>query len=243
MKPVIGITAHVEGYEKGQVYFSLLGQYVLAVKEFGGVPLILPPHLEYAAEPEEVLVSLHGLVLSGGGGNRNKLVPPGSNPSLRSTNPPRYDYEVRLVLSAIERKLPLLAICRGFQTLVEAMGGHIVTLGQSSPNNVRHDQEELPGIATHKINIQPGTRLYRYLGPVTWVNSLHRQGFWGQVPGLVAVAWAEDGLVEAVEGENDEEFLVGVQFHPEWLYGKDVSFAKIFQELMEASRVFSKMST
>lgn len=237
MRVVIGITTHVE--DRGvEARFCLAGQYVRAVEKAGGVPLLLPSHLQYA-EPKQVLPHLDGLLLSGGGGDRRQLVPPGSSPSLRATNPARYDYEMELSLEALGRNMPILAICRGFQTLVEALGGQVLTLDPKA-SAVVHDQEEPPQVATHKIRIQPGSRLNRYLGCSAEVNSFHRQGIFKEPPGLVAVAWAEDGLVEAAEGGNDRGFLMGVQFHPEWLGQSYPGFTRIFEGLVQASREWAQ---
>ncbi|WP_027881741.1 gamma-glutamyl-gamma-aminobutyrate hydrolase family protein [Meiothermus rufus] len=232
MRRFIGITVHT-GLEPAssqalEVHYRLTAQYTRAVREAGGVPVLLPTHPEYAAEPWAVLEGLDGLLLSGGGGNRATFFAQGARPSLRETNPPRYDYEVALIQAARAAGLPLLGICRGFQTLVEAEGGPPVELLE--PGTVQHDQTEAPHHPTHPLKWAAESWLGATLQYPTQVNSFHRQGV-RQVPrGWQAVAWAVDGMVEAMESQ--EGLGVGVQFHPEWLLEQDLRFLALFRWLV-----------
>ena len=116
--------------------------------------------------------------------------------------------------TALREGLPVLAICRGMQLLNVARGG---TLVQHLPELVGHDEHNpTPGaFSKHQVRIEPSSSLCRALG---WkahdVPTHHHQGIDRLAGGLSAVAWAEDGTIEAIEDEA-ESFLIGVQWHPE----------------------------
>jgi putative glutamine amidotransferase len=86
--------------------------------------------------------------------------------------------------------------------------------------------------AAHRVSVEPGTLLYRLLGPEVTVNSLHHQAVESVAPGLRVAARAPDGVIEAVEGSGTR-FVVGLQWHPEMLGPGHASFA-VFQQFAAA---------
>jgi gamma-glutamyl-gamma-aminobutyrate hydrolase PuuD len=226
-KPLIGITTYVEPASWGhweQVEAALVPyDYVRAVERAGGRAVLVPPDDD---DVKEVLDALDGLIFSGG----NDLEPEGygaaAHPATRGTNPERDRGERALLDAALERDLPVLAICRGFQVLNVARGGDIV---QHLPDLVGHEEHrEVKGeFSEHAVRVDPTSRIGEVRGPV---KSHHHQAVGRIGSGLREVAWAEDGTVEGLE-DPDKPFAVGVLWHPE--AGED---QRLFERLVEAAR-------
>ena len=139
---------------------------------------------------------------------------------------------VALLVAALERDLPVLAVCRGSQVLNVARGGDLV---QHLPEVVGHEQHKhTPGVfGDHEVDVKPDSTVGRLLGERAPVKSHHHQGFGRVGEGLVESAWAaEDGTLEAVE-DPSQRFTVGVLWHPE--AGED---AALFQALVAEARAY-----
>lgn len=236
-RPRVGITVHlgsVERHGRDEPRFELTARYAQAVREAGGLPLMVPT--DSAEGLEETLDALDGLLLSGGGSLPAAYFQENPDPTLRQTNPVRYDVEVALVRAAWARGMPLLGICRGHQTIAEALGGELVrdVRRQGSPE---HYQGEAPEVRTHALAVEEGSRLARLVGAATAVNSFHRQAVSRPPEGWQAVARSPDGLVEAIEAERG--FGVGCQFHPEWLFDEP-GFARLFEEFVAACAQYAE---
>jgi putative glutamine amidotransferase len=120
------------------------------------------------------------------------------------------------VHEAVRRQMPILAICRGIQVLNVALGG---TLYQDIPSqlggDVLHEQRAAVNERWHGGRVEPGSGLERIFGGTTLhINSFHHQAVRDLAPSLAATVWAEDGIVEGVEG-RDHPWMYGVQWHPE----------------------------
>ncbi len=213
MTPLIGITAYAEEAQFGvwrlPCAFVPLA-YVQAVERAGGRALLLPPS---AQGVEETVSALDALVLSGGPDLDPALYGAPPHPQTREIRPHRDRAEIALLSAALDRDLPVLAICRGSQLLNVALGGD---LEQHVPDLVGHDgHKEQPGsFSEHPVEILPGTRLSSLLGEGTVVKSHHHQGYRRLGRGLEPAARAEDGTIEALE-EPSRRFVVGVLWHPE----------------------------
>jgi len=237
-RPVIGLTAYHELASWGHWHTqaSLVPtSYVRSLADAGASPVILPVQEEREETLDALVRRLDGLVLTGG-----PDVDParyGAEPHPRS-QPPRLERDERelaLIGAAERRGLPLLAICRGMQLLNVAHGG---TLVQRLPEVVGHDEHNpTPGeFSNHSVRVEPGCSLHRALGWDTRdVPTHHHQGIERLAHGLSAVAWAEDGTIEAIE-DPAKPFVIGVQWHPE----ADDNRA-VFEALVEAAtRVLAK---
>jgi gamma-glutamyl-gamma-aminobutyrate hydrolase PuuD len=125
----------------------------------------------------------------------------------------RDDFELALMRAALERDVPLLAICRGSQVLNVARGGGIE---QHLPDVVGHPgHRETPGaFGEHGVEILEGTRLASIVGSASGVKSHHHQGYGEVGSGLVEAARADDGTLEALE-DPTRRFALGVLWHPE----------------------------
>jgi putative glutamine amidotransferase len=185
--------------------------------------VLVPPDAEGS---EEVLDALDGLVFSGGNDLDPEGYGAGAHPATVGTNPERDRGELALLQAALERDLPVLAICRGFQVLNVARGGDLV---QHLPDVVGHEEHrEIPGeFSEHAVRVDPSSRIREVDGAV---KSHHHQAVGRVGDGLREVAWAEDGTVEGLE-DPEKPFLVGVLWHPE--AGED---QRLFDQLVEAAR-------
>ena len=147
-------------------------------------------------------------------------------PATKNTVPERDATEIALARRALERDLPVLAICRGVEVLNVARGGDLV---QHLPEVVGHEEHRaVPGeFSEHAVRVDPSSRIGTVHGAV---KSHHHQGVGRIGDGLREVAWAEDGTVEGLE-DPDKTFVVGVLWHPE--SGED---QRLFEQLVEAAR-------
>lgn len=239
MKPRIGITVHSyeetarEGHREAR--YAVAARYARAVLDAGGVPLLLPTRPDGAAAAGDVLEGVDGLLFSGGGNLPARIFAGDASPTLRDTNPERYDYEVRLAVAAREDTIPMLGICRGMQTLAEAAGGHLIpNLERLPAYRGRHYQTEPPAARTHGARLEAASILGRALPSALTVNSFHRQAVDVVPDGYHATAFADDGLVEAIEADDGR--VLGTQFHPEWLTAVEPGFLAPFAWLVSAAQ-------
>jgi gamma-glutamyl-gamma-aminobutyrate hydrolase PuuD len=231
-RPLIGITTYAEEEVRWGVWESPAAvvplAYVRAVEQAGGRALLVPPSEDGVAE---TLDALDGLLLSGGSDLEPAVYGADAHPETRETRPERDRAEVALLAAALERDLPVLAVCRGSQILNVARGGDLV---QHLPEVVGDEKHKhTPGVfADHDVELEPGTRLASLLGDRAPVKSHHHQGYGRVGKGLRVAARAEDGTVEALE-DPERRFALGVLWHPE--EGED---AKLFEELVAAAREY-----
>lgn len=190
--------------------------YVAAASGAGLTPLIVPPLA--VTDADAILDSVAGLILSGG-----EDVDPAEygarNSASETAHALRDRTELALARRARERRIPVLAICRGIQVMNVALGG---TLIQDIPSEVEgalsHDQSERRRERVHDISATDGSALARALGAATLrVNSSHHQALDRVAQGLTVSARAPDGVIEGVEWTADDWWMLGVQWHPEEL--------------------------
>ena len=214
--------------------------YVDGVVEAGGLPVVLPP-VGGAREAEVLLGGLDGLLLSGG----SDLDPGyyGEEPvaELGITVPERDAFEMSLVDRALRRGMPIFGICRGMQVLNVALGG---TLYQDLPSQMDHQvllghrQETPKWQPTHEVQVAGGSQVADIMdtGGLK-VNSYHHQAIKDLASGLVAVAHAPDGVVEAVECRDlSQQWLVGVQWHAEAMRDAAPQHSTLFEAHVSAAK-------
>jgi putative glutamine amidotransferase len=226
--------------EKGPERAQLNAAYLHALQAAGGVPIMVPPQIQ-PAQLDEILGAVRAVLLTGGGdiepwryGDTER------HPRLRGESKQRDSVEIELTHRALERKLPILAICRGMQVLNVALGGSLHQhLPDSHGDRVNHTQTHQGAgrdEATHAVEVTPDSLLASVMGAGRrMVNSMHHQGLKTLAPGLVVSATAEDGVVEAVEGPSIGAFVLGVQWHPEELAGHSAEARALFNALIAAA--------
>jgi putative glutamine amidotransferase len=150
-------------------------------------------------------------------------------PHTTATRTDRDASEIAVLQAALDRDLPLLAVCRGMQLLNVLLGGSLV---QHLPavEGTRPHQLGLGLYAQREVRTAPGSALEAILGPTATVECHHHQALDRIAPGLTPTAWAEDGVVEGVETAG-RRFCLAVQWHPE--AGDD---PRLFERLVAAAR-------
>ncbi len=233
--PLIGITAYprmVEIVPTTTLLHTANRYYVDAVARAGGLPVVLPV-LDPALAPAAV-APLDGLVLPGGGDVDPACYGEEPAPETAGVDPARDAWELACARAALDRRLPLLATCRGAQVLNVALGGSLI---QDVPTATgeRHGWAARYTEAVHHVRIAPGCRLAGLLGTTELgINSLHHQAVGRPGAGVEPVAWAEDGTVEAIEVDGHPE-VVAVQWHPELLEA-DAAQQRLFEDLVARAR-------
>jgi putative glutamine amidotransferase len=212
--PVIGLTAYCEQarwshWHKPAVL--LPANYAEQVAAAGGIPVLLPPLPGIAA----AVGRLDGVLLTGGGDIDPGLYGARPHPATSRVSQPRDAAELEVLDAAVAAGKPVLGVCRGMQLVNVARGG---TLCQHLPGDAGHTP--VPGtFGSHPVRIAPGSRLAGILGANgagADVPTAHHQAIDRLGDGLVATAWSEDGIIEAVErADAGGEFFVAVQWHPE----------------------------
>jgi gamma-glutamyl-gamma-aminobutyrate hydrolase PuuD len=188
--------------------------YIEGVRLAGGLPLVLPPTPEGAAQPGEVLDAIDGLCLIGGPDLGVDLYgSPEAHPETGAKQERRDAFEHALLLEARRRGMPVLGICRGMQLIDVAAGGDLVQHLADTVDLTPHRPE--PGVfGRHPVALEPGTQAAAILGSQVDVHSAHHQGVGRVGKGLVVSARAHDGQIEALE-DPAQPFCLGVLWHPE----------------------------
>jgi gamma-glutamyl-gamma-aminobutyrate hydrolase PuuD len=235
-KPLIGVSTYREEAAWGiwsTTAAVLPYDYVSAVVDAGGVPLLLPPmggEIGQGTENADAAVSvLDGLLLSGGPDIDPGRYGADPHPRTADWRPERDRWELALLEAALERDLPVLGICRGAQLLNVARGG---SLRQHVPEDAGHEghRPEPAVYGTTTALLEPDALPGRLLGPSVEVPCYHHQSIGALGSGLTVTGRSADGTVEAVELAG-REFVFGVQWHPE--VGED---PRLFEGLVAAAR-------
>jgi len=219
-RPLIGLSAYRQttswwSWERDAALVP--GTYLDRVWEAGGQPLMIPPvdgGPEGTAGGIAALVAvLDGLVLIGGGDVATDRYGQSTDPRAGGTSPDRDQLELDLLAAALDRGLPVLAICRGHQVLNVLQGGDLT---QYLPDVVGSDAHQpRPGaFGPVRVWAEPGSWVARTLGERFEVLCSHHQAIRTVGAGLTVTATSADGVIEAVELEG-ARFVVGVQWHPE----------------------------
>lgn len=229
--PLIGLTSYAEDarWAVWEGKAAVVGWvYVDAIHRAGGRTILIPP-----AETgvDETLDAIDALVLAGGSDIDPTVYGAAPHHETQTPQPERDRAELALLAAALERDMPVLAICRGMQVLNVARGGSLIQHLPEHTGSTAH-REVVGTFSEHPVEIAPGSLLERALGATGPVKSHHHQATAALGDGLVPVAWADDGTIEAVE-DPSRAFALGVQWHPE--EGEDLA---LFEGLVEAAREF-----
>jgi len=234
--PLIGVTTSITiGTSPERAYVN--SAYLHAIQQAGGVPVVLPPQLS-GSSLIRLARGLDGLLLTGGGDMDPALFGEAPHPTLYDVAPARDTLETCAVRVALERHLPILAVCRGSQVLNVALGGTLFQDVSTDPGTqLQHRQQEARDQPTHKVTVTPGSRLAAILGvDELEVNSMHHQAVKVLGAGLVSVAWAPDQIIEGLEMTDPSRLVLGVQWHPEELCGRSEPARRLFSALVASAR-------
>lgn len=239
---IVALPADIREFE-GYIWHAAPDQYVRAALDGSHVLPLIVPALKTGLDADQILDRVDGLLISGSRTN----VHPENYGHQDSGNhgpfdPARDASSMALIRRAIDRGIPLLAICRGIQELNVALGGTLANDIQDLPGRSDHRKPDVPGrdeafAIRQNIVAAQGGCLAAILGAQNVkVNSLHRQAISELAPGLSVEATAEDGTIEAVSVIDSKGFALGVQWHPEYWVGSDTISDKIFAAFGEAVR-------
>jgi putative glutamine amidotransferase len=223
--PVIGLTSYAEpaSWAAWHAPAALLPlNYAGQVTAAGGVPVLLPP----VPGVEAAVGRLDGVILTGGGDIDPAAYGAQPHPRTGRVDPARDRAELAVLAAAMAAGLPVLGICRGLQILNTACGGTLHQHLADLPGAAEAGHTPEPGtFGSHPVQVAPGSRLAQILGrdgrpggPALAVPTAHHQAIDKLGDGLVATAWAADGVIEAVEPASaapGQPFLLAVQWHPE----------------------------
>ncbi|RME66033.1 MAG: gamma-glutamyl-gamma-aminobutyrate hydrolase family protein [Caldilineae bacterium] len=240
-RPLIGVTTYSRNQRN---HYTLPAEYVEAVRAAGGVPVLIPP-----GEPDldDLLARLDGVILSGGGDLDPAHYGGKAHESIYLIDPERDHFELALARRLVQGRLPTLGVCRGLQVLNVALGGALVEHLPDEPpprrdtSPVVHRAVSPAGDifgaqSMHPVEVAPDSRLARILGVTRLeVASWHHQAVRRVAEPLTVTAWAEDGIVEAVELPEHPWFLA-VQWHPELTAAEDPVQRRLLRAFVDAAR-------
>lgn len=240
--PLIGLPS--DGTRIGEHPFQAVGEkYIRAATESAGLATVMIPSILPLEHLPAVLDRLDGLLLTGA---RSNIEPHhySEEPSYPGNlhDPHRDTTTLNLIPLAIERRLPVLAICRGLQEVNVALGGTLHQKVHEVPGHLDHrecpdDPLEVQYGPAHALELISGGLLAAINGGSSvMVNSVHGQGIRTLAAGAAIEAIAPDGLIEAFRLASDEMFLLAVQWHPEWRAEENPFYRGIFQRFGEACR-------
>jgi len=230
MRPVIGITCT---YHPEEHRSSLSDAYSRSVEEAGGLPLLIPLFQEECRK--ELFNYLEGLILGGGGDIGSFHFNEEPHPGQGQVYPPLDRQDIFLGQKALERKLPVLGICRGLQVLNVAGDGTLYQdLPEQYPGCLQHFQK-MPGKhPVHTVYLSQDSLISSITRRgLLQVNSFHHQAVKEAIPPVIPVGVSPDGIVEAIEVRG-HPFALGVQWHPEVM--EDNASQLLFKALIEACK-------
>lgn len=220
--PVVLLPA--DSRQLGDHPFHVAGhKYVHAVVQAAhALPLIVPA-LGNDSDIASLLEVADGILLPGAVSNvhPSHFDQAVRDPSL-PLDPARDGLTLRLIRAAVEAGIPVLGICRGFQEINVAFGGSLHQAVHETAGMADHREPTKPSLdeqyaQVHTVRTVAGGQLAAMTGCSEFmVNSLHGQGIDRLGTGLVAEAYAPDGLIEAVSVAGAKTFALAVQWHPEW---------------------------
>ena len=205
-------------------------------------PHVAPEDIEVVAalDPDDasLLEGAVGLVIPGGGDvDPDWYGATDRHPKSRNISHRRDRFEMSLLAAALERDLPVLAICHGMQVLNVHLGGTLVQHLADDPKRLNHDRDTPRTQQVHAVRTKDKSLLADLLGSSATVNSHHHQGLDVVGKPLEEVAWSEDGVLEGVVS-TDHHWVVGVQWHPESLVTVDEGQASLFRSFIRATEEF-----
>lgn len=246
--PVIGVPACRVFADHGLPIHKVSESYINSVIDgAGGLPVLLPAIGEGLGTEalDQWLDAVDGLLVTGSPSNVDPSNYDGHEARRDSERDPARDQTtLPLLKRAIERAVPVLAICRGIQELNVALGGTLFQHVHEVPGRMDHRSDKSWPLSerfddlAHSVTLTDGGELQKILGGVSEiaVNTLHGQAIDRPGEHVVVEAVAPDGTIEAISVQNAPGFALGIQWHPEWLIKTDQYAKLLFEAFGDACR-------
>lgn len=241
-QPLVAVSTDVRQLDN-YTWHAAPVQYIKAALDVAEVFPVLVPSLGDALDLDSLLDAVDGVLVTGSKSNVHPDLYGGQ--AIEANGPYDRDRDATtlpLIRRAIERGVPLLAICRGIQEMNVALGGTLAAELQEREGALDHrapesDRQDERFAIRQKVEIGAGGCLAGlFSSSEIMVNSIHRQGIDSVAPGLHVEAVAEDGTIEAVSVMDAPDFALGVQWHPEYWAASDADSARLFHAFGDAVR-------
>jgi putative glutamine amidotransferase len=236
--PLIGITPDVAATgDNAEPLIVLQERYARAIQQAGAIPLVLPI-ASATATLRRIIESLDGVVVSGGNFDIHpKYYGERASERLGNIREERTEFELGLISLALKRDMPLLGVCGGAQAINVALDGSLYQdIRSQVAGAAEHEQGHLKDRGGHAVDIVAGTKLRRIVGRESLeVNTTHHQSVKKLGKGLIVNAAAADRVIEGIESQG-HTFVLGVQWHPEFLVNRDNAQRKIFSAFVAACK-------
>ncbi len=233
-RPLIGITTRSE-LETRRFYIGR--DYSEAIVRLGGMPVMIPlvDDADYIAN---LVAGLDGILLPGSDTDPDpEYYGEDPHPKLKKVVPEKDRTDLLILAEAEKRNLPVFGICFGLQILNVSRGGSLIQdIGSQVDSAIKHDQGRPLERASHAIKVEGSGVVSTAAENAASlrVNSHHHQAVGRVGNDLTAVAWANDGVIEAVEDSRPDRWVVGVQWHPELSWRTDSFSRSLFEQFISA---------
>lgn len=231
-RPIIGIPAEIR-LIKDVRRNSINQPEIAGVVAAGGAVISIPTR-----EPDLMatyIVLCDGLLLPGGPDVAPKFYGEEPIPQQGDSDALLDESEIKLVQLAVEKQVPIFALCRGMQIMNVALGGTMYQdiESQRDKKTLQHYQKAPMDQGTHRIAVTPGSRLEKIIGggDDIYVNSHHHQAVKAIAPQLQLTAIARDGVIEGVE-TKDSDLITAVQWHPEFMWQNNERMRALFTDFI-----------
>ena len=246
--PLIGIVGKRIPDESGESIETMdytQIHYILAVEKSGGIPLTLPVLQNFNSEViKRQVEAVDALLIQGGIDVSPSLYNEEPMPEIGLTDLQTDNYQVEVIKQAVERKIPIFGICRGIQILNVAFGGNLYQdLKHDGLDSKSHYQSYNDTcIYKHTIKVEKNSTLGKIFpnNETLYVNSFHHQAIKNLAKGFVVDAKSDDGIIEAIHWDNEDQWIFAVQFHPEQHITCNNDFLPLFKELVSQARTYKK---
>lgn len=234
-RPLIAVPARFSASASALRYAADVTARALvdAIYSAGGEPLVVHPvapdaRIDVDAVAERLWFA-DGIVLPGGGDLAARWSGQQPHETQYDVDEEQDAFDLAVARFALEREIPLLAICRGNQVVNVARGGDLVQdLGEADHRHL-----------VHEIKVEASAALIELTGPAPTISCYHHQSLGALGEGLRAVAVSGDGVIEAVELTDPHAWYLGLQWHPEDTAATDPRQASLFEALVRAARARS----
>lgn len=176
-----------------------------------------------------ILDRVDGVLMTGGVDVDPHLYGEEIEPACGKINPSRDALEYPLIRQAVERKMPVMGICRGIQVINTALGGTLIQDIPTRYGTVHQMTGKEGSVFLHDVRVVPGTMLYDVFGGDIAVDSYHHQCIKRLADCLIPSAYSPEGFVEACELPQADGFLMAVQWHPEVSFNDDIYSQLLFE--------------